>query len=115
MRCRESTALKEVVPGRSCHLGSFLKQLWAITRLRAKRLARRKVAWDALGSALKESMVRGATAKSLVLSKFGRLPTRYAPQRSGRVKKRYTFSIVFHDFRWIFGGFSGVNRRFELL
>ena len=59
--------------------GSFLKQLWAVTRLRAKRLARRKVAWDALGSALKESMVRGATAKSLVLSKFGRLPTKYAP------------------------------------
>ncbi|CAK8985157.1 cGMP-dependent protein kinase [Durusdinium trenchii] len=58
-------------------LGSFVKQLWTLTRMRAKRLVRRRVKWDAFGSALKESVIQGQTARNLVLTKFGRLPTKY--------------------------------------
>lgn len=58
-------------------MGEFFRQLWAVTKIRAKRLVRRRVKWDTLGSALKESVVRGQTARNLVLTKFGRLPTKY--------------------------------------
>eukprot|EP00913_Durusdinium_trenchii_P003791 g3510.t1 len=44
---------------------SFVKQLWTLTRMRAKRLVRRRVKWDAFGSALKESVIQGQTARTL--------------------------------------------------
>ena len=58
-------------------LGSFFKQLAALTRFRLKRVRGVRVRWDQLGSALKESVVKGQTARNLVLTRFGRLPTKY--------------------------------------
>ncbi|CAE7871055.1 SVOP [Symbiodinium sp. KB8] len=57
--------------------GSFLKQLIAMGRLRMKRVLSVRVRWDRLGSVLKESVVKGQTARNLVLTRFGRLPTKY--------------------------------------
>eukprot|EP00439_Symbiodinium_sp_Y106_P024428 s5152_g2.t7 len=57
--------------------GSFLKQLIAMGRLRLKRVLSVRVRWDRLGSVLKESVVKGQTARNLVLTRFGRLPTKY--------------------------------------
>ncbi|CAE7239067.1 unnamed protein product [Symbiodinium natans] len=58
-------------------LGSFFKQFWALLRIRLKRVRGRRVRWDLLGSVLKESVVKGQTARNLVLTRFGRLPTKY--------------------------------------
>ena len=46
-------------------------------RLRMKRVLSVRVRWDRLGSVLKESVVKGQTARNLVLTRFGRLPTKY--------------------------------------
>ncbi|CAE8698537.1 unnamed protein product [Polarella glacialis] len=58
-------------------LGSFLKQLWAVLRIRFQRVKGSAVRWDDLGYILRDSVVKGQSARRVVLTKFGRLPTTY--------------------------------------